>query len=112
MAKVALITWISSEMFGASTPPQNERTPFWPRSPYGIWKVYSYWMTRNYREAYGMFAVNGSLFNHESPRRGLTFDSLIGDASRAASILGWTSKVMTPRTSADHGRGGLCRCLI
>ena len=163
-------------------------------------------MTRNYREAYGMFAVNGILFNHESPRHGLTFvtrkitravaeiaagkrdalylgnldavrdwgyapeyvagmwamlqhaepgdyvfatgtaytirdflgfafshvglgwekyvrfderylrpaevDSLIGDASRAASILGWTPKVMTPRTSADHGRGGLCRCLI
>jgi len=63
----------SSEMFGATSPPQNEQTPFWPRSPYGISKVYSYWMTRNYREAYGMFAVNGILFNHESPRRGLTF---------------------------------------
>ena len=63
----------SSEMFGASPPPQNEQTPFWPRSPYGAAKVYSYWMTRNYREAYGMFAVNGILFNHESPRRGETF---------------------------------------
>jgi GDPmannose 4,6-dehydratase len=63
----------SSEMFGATPPPQNERTPFWPRSPYGAAKVYSYWMTRNYREAYGMFAVNGILFNHESPRRGETF---------------------------------------
>jgi GDPmannose 4,6-dehydratase len=63
----------SSEMFGAMPPPQNERTPFWPRSPYGVAKVYSYWMTRNYREAYGMFAVNGILFNHESPRRGETF---------------------------------------
>ena len=63
----------SSEMFGATPPPQNEQTPFWPRSPYGVSKVYSYWMTRNYREAYGMFAVNGILFNHESPRRGLTF---------------------------------------
>jgi GDPmannose 4,6-dehydratase len=60
----------SSEMFGASPPPQNEQTPFWPRSPYGAAKVYSYWMTRNYREAYGMFAVNGILFNHESPRPG------------------------------------------
>jgi GDPmannose 4,6-dehydratase len=63
----------SSEMFGATPPPQNEQTPFWPRSPYGVSKVYSYWMTRNYREAYEMFAVNGILFNHESPRRGLTF---------------------------------------
>ena len=63
----------SSEMFGASAPPQNEATPFYPRSPYGAAKVYSYWMTRNYREAYGMFAVNGILFNHESPRRGETF---------------------------------------
>jgi len=63
----------SSEMFGATPPPQDENTPFWPRSPYGAAKVYSYWITRNYREAYGMFAVNGILFNHESPRRGETF---------------------------------------
>lgn len=63
----------SSEMFGASPPPQNEDTPFYPRSPYGAAKVYSYWVTRNYREAYGLFAVNGILFNHESPRRGETF---------------------------------------
>ncbi|MFE6701081.1 GDP-mannose 4,6-dehydratase [Streptomyces sp. NPDC057718] len=63
----------SSEMFGASPPPQNERTPFHPRSPYSVAKVYSYWATVNYREAYGMFAVNGILFNHESPRRGETF---------------------------------------
>jgi len=63
----------SSEMFGATPPPQDEETPFYPRSPYGAAKVYAYWMTRNYREAYGMFAVNGILFNHESPRRGETF---------------------------------------
>ncbi len=63
----------SSEMFGATPPPQDENTPFYPRSPYGVAKVYSYWITRNYREAYGMFAVNGILFNHESPRRGDTF---------------------------------------
>lgn len=63
----------SSEMFGATPPPQNEDTPFYPRSPYGAAKVYGYWMTRNYREAYGIFAVNGILFNHESPRRGETF---------------------------------------
>jgi GDPmannose 4,6-dehydratase len=63
----------SSEMYGATPPPQDEQTPFWPRSPYGAAKVYAYWMSRNYREAYGMFAVNGILFNHESPRRGETF---------------------------------------
>jgi GDPmannose 4,6-dehydratase len=63
----------SSEMFGSTPPPQNEDTPFSPRSPYGAAKVYSYWITRNYREAHGMFAVNGILFNHESPRRGETF---------------------------------------
>lgn len=63
----------SSEMFGATPPPQSEETVFHPRSPYGAAKVYSYWMTRNYREAHGLFAVNGILFNHESPRRGETF---------------------------------------
>lgn len=63
----------SSEMFGGAVPPQNEETPFYPKSPYGAAKVYSYWATKNYREAYGMFAVNGILFNHESPRRGETF---------------------------------------
>ena len=60
-------------MFGATPPPQNENTHFYPRSPYGAAKVYSYWMTKNYREAYDLFAVNGILFNHESPRRGETF---------------------------------------
>ena len=63
----------SSEMFGATPPPQDEVTPFYPRSPYGVAKLYAYWATRNYREAYGLFAVNGILFNHESPRRGETF---------------------------------------
>ena len=63
----------SSEMFGATPPPQNEETPFYPRSPYGAAKLYSYWMTRNYREAYGLFTCNGILFNHESERRGDTF---------------------------------------
>ena len=63
----------SSELFGASPPPQNENTPFYPRSPYGAAKLYAYWMTVNYREGYGMFACNGILFNHESPRRGETF---------------------------------------
>ena len=63
----------SSEMYGNAPAPQNERTPFEPRSPYAASKVYSYWMTANYREAYKMFACNGILFNHESPRRGETF---------------------------------------
>lgn len=63
----------SSEMFGATPPPQDESTPFYPRSPYAAAKLYSYWMVRNYREAYGLFACNGILFNHESPRRGETF---------------------------------------
>ena len=63
----------SSEMFGNSPPPQGEDTPFSPRSPYACSKVYSYWMTRNYRDGYDMFASNGILFNHESPRRGETF---------------------------------------
>jgi GDPmannose 4,6-dehydratase len=63
----------SSEMFGAANPPQNESTEFYPRSPYGVAKLYSHWITKNYREAYGLFATSGILFNHESPRRGETF---------------------------------------
>src|ERR671917_735801 len=65
----------TSEMFGAAPPPQSEATPFYPRSPYGVAKVFSYWMTVNYREAHGLFATNGILANHESPRRGETFVS-------------------------------------
>jgi len=63
----------SSEMFGSAPPPQNEETPFFPRSPYACAKLYAYWMTRNYREGYTLYAANGILFNHESPRRGETF---------------------------------------
>ena len=63
----------SSEMFGSAPPPQNEQTPFHPRSPYGVAKLFAYWTTVNYREAYGIFASNGILFNHESERRGETF---------------------------------------
>ena len=63
----------SSELYGATPPPQSETTPFYPRSPYAAAKLYSFWITKNYREAYDLFAVNGILFNHESPRRGETF---------------------------------------
>ena len=64
----------TSELYGACTEtPQNEKTPFYPRSPYGVAKLYAYWITVNYREAYGIYACNGILFNHESPVRGETF---------------------------------------
>jgi GDPmannose 4,6-dehydratase len=63
----------SSEMFGQAPAPQDEKTPFHPRSPYGVSKLFAHWMTVNYREAHGLYAVNGILFNHESPRRGETF---------------------------------------
>ena len=63
----------SSELFGSTPPPQSEKSPFQPRSPYAVAKLYAYWMTVNYREAYGLFTSNGILFNHESPRRGEIF---------------------------------------
>lgn len=81
----------TSEMFGSANPPQSELTPFEPRSPYAAAKVYSYWVTRNYREGYNMFASNGILFNHESPRRGETF--LTRKVTRAlAAIMAGTQK--------------------
>jgi GDPmannose 4,6-dehydratase len=73
MAKTRFYQASSSEMFGSTPPPHNEETPFHPRSPYACAKVFAYWATVNYREAYGFHAVNGVLFNHESPRRGETF---------------------------------------
>jgi len=83
----------SSEMFGNSPPPQNEETPFRPRSPYAVAKLYAYWMTLNYREGYNIFACNGILFNHESPRRGETF--LTRKVTRAiANILGGKQKTV------------------
>ena len=83
----------SSEMFGASPPPQNEKTPFYPRSPYAVAKVYAYFITINYREAYELFACNGILFNHESPRRGETF--VTRKITRAiANILSGKQKVL------------------
>ena len=74
MDKIRFYQACTSEMYGkVQEVPQNENTPFYPRSPYGVAKLYSYWITKNYREAYNIFAVSGILFNHESPRRGPTF---------------------------------------
>lgn len=73
LANVRFIQASTSEMFGISPPPQSEETPFHPRSPYSVSKVFAYWAVRNYREAYGMFASNSICFNHESERRGKTF---------------------------------------
>jgi GDPmannose 4,6-dehydratase len=78
----------SSEMFGSSPPPQNEDTTFHPRSPYAVAKVYGYWATVNYRESYDMFASNGILFNHESPRRGENFVTRKVTKAAAAIALG------------------------
>lgn len=96
----------SSEMFGkASEVPQRESTPFYPRSPYGVAKVFGYWMTVNYREAYGIFAVNGILFNHESPRRGETF--VTRKITRAASRikLGLQKKLFLGNLNAKRDWG-------
>src|ERR671934_1637542 len=84
----------TSEMFGTSPPPQSEETPFHPRSPYAIAKLYAHWMTVNYRVAHGMFACSGILFNHESPRRGENFVSRKVTRGVAA-ILGGTSKSLS-----------------
>jgi GDPmannose 4,6-dehydratase len=78
----------TSEMFGATPPPQNERSAFYPRSPYGAAKLYSHWVTVNYREAYDLFAVSGILFNHESPRRGESFVTRKITLGVAAILLG------------------------
>jgi GDPmannose 4,6-dehydratase len=83
----------SSEMFGAAKPPQSERTAFYPRSPYGAAKVYSYWMAVNYREAYGLFICNGILFNHESPRRGETFVTRKITRAVASTMVGQQQKL-------------------
>ena len=105
----------SSEMFGAAPPPQNEGTPFHPRSPYGVAKVASYWATVNYREAYDMFAVNGILFNHESPRRGETFvtrkitRAVAQDRGRPAGASS-SSATSTPSATGDTRRSTSRRC--
>src|SRR5215510_12712860 len=84
----------SSELFGkAQEVPQRETTPFYPRSPYGVAKLYAYWITVNYRESYGLFACNGVLFNHESPRRGETFVTRKITRAAAAIKLGLQNKL-------------------
>ncbi len=98
----------SSEMFGAAPPPQNELTPFHPRSPYACAKVHAYWQTINYREAYGLFACNGILFNHESPRRGETFVSRKITRAAARTKLGLQDKLYLGNLDArrDWGYAG------
>ena len=91
--KVKFYQASSSEMFGNSPPPQSEGTPFRPRSPYAIAKLYAYWATVNYKEGYNLFACNGILFNHESPRRGETF--LTRKVTRAiANILAKKQRIL------------------
>ena len=95
----------SSEMFGAAPPAQDENTPFHPRSPYACAKLYSYWITRNYREAYKIFACNGILFNHESPRRGETFVTRKITRAIANIIAGKQKKVYLGNLKAKRDWG-------
>lgn len=96
----------SSEMFGkVQEIPQRETTPFYPRSPYGVAKVFSYWMTVNYRESYGLFACNGILFNHESPRRGETFVTRKITRSAARIKLGLQDKLYLGNLDAKRDWG-------
>jgi GDPmannose 4,6-dehydratase len=96
----------SSEMFGKVVEtPQNERTPFYPRSPYGVSKVFAHWMTIQYREAYGLFASNGILFNHESPRRGATFLTRKVTRGVAAILAGSAGKLFLGNLDAKRDWG-------
>jgi len=83
----------TSEIFGSTPPPQNEQTPMHPRSPYGVAKLYAHWITVNYREAYGMFACSGILFNHESPRRGENFVTRKVPRGVASILAGRSTKI-------------------
>jgi GDPmannose 4,6-dehydratase len=96
----------TSELFGkVQEIPQTENTPFYPRSPYGVAKLYGYWITRNYREAYGMFAVNGILFNHESERRGETFVTRKITLAAARIMKGTQEKLYLGNLSAQRDWG-------
>ena len=106
----------SSEMYGlVRETPQREDTPFYPRSPYGAAKVYSYWMTVNYRESYDLHASNGILFNHESPRRGETFVTRKITRAAAADQSGaaeedFSSAISTPNATGATRRNTSRRC--
>jgi GDPmannose 4,6-dehydratase len=95
----------SSEMFGAALPPQNEETKFYPRSPYGVAKVFAFDTVRNYREAYGLFAVNGILFNHESERRGYNFVTRKTTIGIARILAGLDKKIYLGNLSARRDWG-------
>ena len=110
----------TSELFGGlpDTAPQSEKTPFYPKSPYGVAKLYSYWITVNYRESYDIFACNGILFNHESPRRGETFVTRKITRAAAAIHLGMQDKLYLGNLDAKRDWGhakdyveGMCRIL-
>jgi GDPmannose 4,6-dehydratase len=95
----------TSELYGASPPPQNEETPFRPQSPYATAKLYAYWITRNYREGYGLFAANGILFNHESPLRGETFVTRKVTRGVAAIALGLLDRLWVGNLEARRDWG-------
>ena len=95
----------SSEMFGSAPPPQSETTPFEPRSPYAVAKMYAYWMARTYREGYNLFASNGILFNHESPRRGETFVTRKITRAVAAILAGKQDTLMLGNLEARRDWG-------
>lgn len=95
----------TSELFGDAPPPQSERTPFRPRSPYAAAKLYAYWITRNYREGYGLFAANGILFNHESPLRGETFVTRKVSRAVAAIALGLQGRLWIGNLEARRDWG-------
>lgn len=95
----------TSELYGASPPPQNEETPFRPQSPYASAKLYAYWITRNYREGYGLFASNGILFNHESPLRGETFVTRKVTRGVAAIVLGLQDRLWVGNLEARRDWG-------
>tara|TARA_Y100001933_G_C18962055_1_gene548581 strand:+ start:556 stop:1632 length:1077 start_codon:yes stop_codon:yes gene_type:complete len=104
--KVKIYQASTSELYGkVQEVPQNEKTPFYPRSPYGVAKIYAYWITVNYREAYGIFASNGILFNHESPRRGETFVSRKITMAVSKIVLGLQDKLYLGNLNAKRDWG-------